>query len=194
MTRGVIVGENQGRRLFLKRLFQHLSRVNHGLIGDSLLNGLKLDDLILGIEVDDAELFVLFPAHRHADKIKKLGCACDLRLLLRLLHQIECGEFLDELDDDRGFLPHAADSLQIADLRIHDCPEGTELPEKGFCLGLDVSSRNGAGEKKFHRLIFVESGHPRRQEFLSQPFPVFPVVLFPSIGIHDAPLWTVKRM
>ncbi len=78
VSRGVVVDEDQGRGLPAQGRFQDLSRIDHGLVDDTLLHLLHVDKLILGIEINDTELLVFQATQAGLAVVDQFGGAGDL--------------------------------------------------------------------------------------------------------------------
>ena len=164
--------QDDGRGLSFQGVFKHLSRVDHGLVDDALLDGFLIDDAVLRIQEDHAELLVLEPSQGGLAVVHQLACAGDLGFLAGLLPEIARAEVLDQLHQCGGMGPDADDLFEIGPVRVEDAPNAAEGLEERPGARFDIPLGDGIAQHQLDGLVVVERFQTRPAVLRFQAIPV----------------------
>jgi len=72
------MAHDQGRRVELERLAEHLANADHRRVEAALVDAVDLDDVVLGVEEHSPELLLVEQAHTRHQEGRGVGRALDL--------------------------------------------------------------------------------------------------------------------
>jgi hypothetical protein len=162
----VVVEQDDCRCLLLQGVFEDFPRIDHGLVDDAFLDRLIINDPVLRIEVDHAELFILQTAQGRFAVVHKFARACDLGLLHGLLLEIQRAKVFEQLKRNRRMRTDATDLFKIRHVCVDDALDAAER-----------SQQNGIAKKQFDRFIIMKGFNAGGAILLFQARPVPSVII-----------------
>ena len=169
VTGRVVVHQDDGGGRQLQRPAHDLARIDRRVVDGAVVGDLVGDQLVLAVEVEDADLLARLVLQRHAHIGKQRRPGGDHRPLGGGLAADPLGQFVHQLQVERRSLHDARDRHQLGQGGREHRAQAPEAGQQRLGLRLDVAHLGGAEQIKLQHLIVGDGGQPTRRRALPQP-------------------------
>ena len=140
----LVVHHHEGAGVEFEGAFDDFARIDRGVVDGATLLGFVGDDLVLTVEVDEAELFGGVVGHARLAVVEQIVPGRDDVGVAHAGLKRELDRGLYGFQHERGAFADPGDFDQRVRTRGEDFVEAAEFGEQGLCDGLGVAARDHA--------------------------------------------------
>ena len=170
IARWMVVDQHDGRSAQLERALDDLAGVDGRMVYGAFLLNLVGNQLVLLVEEEDAELFVVAEGHGGAHIVEDGVPGAEHRTVQHLAAHQPHGGGMDDLDFGGHGLAHAVHFHQALWLGAQHLGEGAEAGEQLLGDGLGVAAPDGAKQQHLEKLVIRHGIGAGLAEAFLQPF------------------------